>query len=201
MLGIAAGWQVIVDAAKTWWQDWSNQALVCLAAILLSLTIVLYPAALFGVFHEARDLTHGLRTGLAGFWKGFKTDFRNNLVWGMVNTVVLALLGLNIWFYANTQYSFAPALTGFSILLGVFWLSWQFFSLACLFLQEERSLKLAWKDGFAVMVSHPLYVTLISIPVLVLLFLSARYFIPLFFGAESLLALLGLMSIQRTLKA
>ena len=192
---------IILDSIKLWWQDWANQVLVAFAAILLSLTVVLYPMAIFGVTEQALDLTHGIRTGIIGYWKGFKTYWRKSLPWGVLNLLVIALLGFNVWFYRNISSAIGLPLMVLMSALLVFWLIWQFYSVSCFFLQEEKTLKLAWKNGFAVMVSHPLYVTLISIPVLVLLFLSARYFIPLFFGAESLLALLGLMSIQRTLKA
>ena len=71
-MSIKTGFTAVGAAFTLWWQDWTNQVLVCLAAILLSLTVVLYPAALFGVFTQARDLTHGVRTGIAGFWLGFQ---------------------------------------------------------------------------------------------------------------------------------
>ena len=200
-MSIKTGFRAVGTAFTLWWQDWTNQVLVCLAAILLSLTVVLYPAALFGVFTQARDLTHGLRTGIAGFWLGFKQDFKNNLVWGLINTILVALLGLNIWFYANTQSSIAPFLVLFSALLALFWLSWQFFALACLFLQEEKSLKLAWKNGLAVMLNHPAHCLVIVLVYLVLLGLSVRFFIPLFLGSESLICLLALVGVQSTLKS
>jgi len=67
---IKAAFPVILDSMKLWWKDWANQVLVSLVAILLSLTVVLYPMVLFGVYEQALDLTHGIRTGIIGFWHG-----------------------------------------------------------------------------------------------------------------------------------
>ena len=77
-----AAFPVLWDALKLWWEDWSNQMLVALIALLLSLSVVLYPAAIFGVYEQALDLTHGVRTGIVGFWKGFKGHLRQSLPWG-----------------------------------------------------------------------------------------------------------------------
>ena len=189
----------IGSAASLLWQDWPNQVLVSLVAILAGLTLVLYPAAIFGVYADALDLTHGIRTGIIGFWQGFKSYFKQNLVWGLANTLVLAGVGFNVWFYTNSDYAIAPVLLVLIILLGVFWLIWQFFTLACFFLQEEKSLKLAWKNGLAILLGNPLYAFIIGLVALILVFLSVRYYIPLFIGSLPLIALLHLLAVQKTL--
>lgn len=92
--------KVIGESIKLWADDWANQALVGLVAILCSFTIVLLPAATFGVFYQARDLARGNRSGLMGFWQGFKSYFKQNLLWGgIVNLLVYAFLIFVITFY------------------------------------------------------------------------------------------------------
>lgn len=195
---IKQAFPVMWDALKMWWNDWANQVVVCLAAILLSLTVILYPAALFGVFHQALDLTHGVRTGIAGFWQGIKLNIKTSLLWGLVNTVVIALLGMNIWFYFNSDQVLAPFVfvSGFMLLT---WMVWQFYSVACLFLQEDKSLKLAFQNGIAVILNQPGYTLVIGLLAVALTLVSLRYFIPLVLGVESLLALLALRAVQATL--
>ena len=121
---------IILDSIKLWWQDWANQVLVAFAAILLSLTVVLYPLAIFGVTEQALDLTHGIRTGLIGFWKGFKTYWRKSLPWGVLNLLVIALLGFNVWFYRSIRSAIGLPLMVLMSALLVFWLIWQLFLLA-----------------------------------------------------------------------
>lgn len=197
----AQAFEVILDSVKLWWKDWTNQVLVSLAAILLSLTIILSPAALFGIYQESLDLTHNERTGLIGFWKGFRTYFRQSLLWGILNLLVLLILGTNTWFYYNSTLQFAPVLIVIVLVMGVIWVVWQFFSLSCFFLQEEKSLKLAWKNGLAVFLSQPTYASVIALVMLILLFLSFRFFIPLAIGSMPLMTILGLKAVQKTIKA
>ena len=195
-----AAFPVILDAIKIWWNDWANQVLVALVAILLSLTIVLYPAAIFGVYEQALDLTHGIRTGIMGFWKGFKGYWRKSLPWGLLNLLVTALLGFNVWFYRNVDHPIALVLMVLMVLLVLTWVIWQFYSVSCFFLQEEKSFKVAWKNGWAIILLQPGYAIVIAVVMLILLGLSLITFIPLFLGSVPLITILGLRAVQATIK-
>jgi len=155
---------------------------------------------LFGVYEQALDLTHGIRTGIIGFWHGVKSYWRKSLPWGLLNLLVLALLSLNIWFYQNTDHPVALVLVILMIGLGFFWLIWQFYTVSCFFLQEEKTLKIAWKNGLAIILSQPGYALVIAIVMLVFLGLSITTFIPLFLGSIPLIAILGLRAVQATIK-
>ena len=179
----AQAFDVIVDSVKLWWKDWVNQVLVSLAMILASLTIILLPAALFGVYQETLDLVHNTRTGIGGWWKGFKQYFLKSLLWGLVNLIVALVLLTNLWFYYNSEGAVAPILVIVSIIMLIFWLVWQFYSLACFFLQEQASLKLAWKNGFIVIIKNPLYTLIISLTMLAIVILSFYVYIPLVLGS------------------
>ena len=196
----AQAFDVIVDAVKLWWSDWGNQVVVSLVAILLSLTVVLFPAALFGIYQESLDLSHRDRTGLIGFWKGFKQYLPKSLGWGGINLIVVLVLVTNVWFYYNSLLESAPFLTIVTILMGILWLIWQFFSVSCFFLQEEKSLKVAWRNGFVTVLKQPLYALVISLVMLALLALSFTVYIPLVLGSIPLIAILGLKAVQATIK-
>jgi len=197
---IKAAFPVILDSMKLWWKDWANQVLVALVAILLSLTVVLYPMALFGIYDQALDLTHGIRTGIIGFWHGVKSYWRKSLPWGLLNLLVLAFLSFNIWFYHNTDHPVALVLVILMIGLSFFWLIWQFYTVSCFFLQEEKKLKIAWKNGLAIILLQPGYALVIAIVMLLFLGLSITTFIPLFLGSIPLIAILGLRAVQATIK-
>lgn len=197
---IKAAFSVILDSMKLWWNDWANQVLVALVAILLSLTVVLYPMVLFGIYDQALDLTHGIRTGIIGFWHGVKSYWRKSLPWGLLNLLVLAFLIFNISFYQNTDHPVALVLVILMIVLGFFWLIWQFYTVSCFFLQEEKKLKIAWKNGLAIILLQPGYALVIAIVMLLFLGLSITTFIPLFLGSIPLIAILGLRAVQATIK-
>lgn len=197
---LKAAFPVIWDSIKEWWKDWANQVLVALAAILLSLTIVLYPLAIFGIYNQALDLTHGIRTGIIGFWKGFKSYWRKSLPWGLLNLLAIVILSFNIWFYSSMGNTIGLALMVLMSSLLIFWLIWQFYSVSCFFLQEEKSLKIAWKNGWAIIMMQPGYAIIIAIVMLILLGLSLITFIPLFLGSLPLIAILSLRAVQATIK-
>ena len=195
----AQAFDVIVDSAKLWWKDWANQVLVSLAMILVSLTIVLLPAALFGVYQETLDLVHNTRTGIGGWWKGFKQYFLKSLLWGLVNLIVALVLLTNLWFYYNSEGPVPPILVIVTIIMLIFWMVWQFYSLACFFLQEQASLKLAWKNGFIVILKNPLYTLVISLTMLAISILSFYIYIPLILGSIPLLTILSLQAVKATI--
>ena len=197
---VKTAFAVIGDAISIWWKDWANQVLVALVAVLLSLTVVLYPMAIFGVTEQALDLSHGIRTGIIGFWNGFKTYWRKSLPWGLLNLLVVALLGFNVWFYRSISNLLGLILMVLMSGLLVFWLILQFYSISCFFLQEEKTLKIAWKNGLAVILLQPVYALVIAIVMLILLGLSVTTFIPLFLGSVPLISLLGLRAVQATIK-
>ena len=201
MTDIRRGLQVIGKAFTLWWQDWSNQELVSLAFILLSLTVLGFAPALFGVFHQALDLTSGIRTGIAGWWEGVKLHLKDSLLWGLLNLIALAIFAFTLWFYANSSFSLAPYLVILISVLALSWFVWQFISLACYFLQAERSLKLAWKNGFAVLFTEPLLVLLPGLLAFSLMLLSVRFFIPLMIGSPALMSLIALLCVQNYTKA
>ena len=196
MTDIRKGLQVIGKAFSLWWQDWSNQELVSLAFILLSLTVLGFAPALFGVFHQALDLTHGIRTSIAGWWEGVKMYLKDSLLWGLLNLTALAIFAFTLWFYANSSFGLAPYLVILISVLALGWFVWQFISIACYFLQAERSLKLAWKNGFAVLLSKPLLVLLPGLLAVSLVLLSVRFFIPLMIGSPALISLIALLCVQ-----
>ena len=197
---LKAAFPVILDSIKIWWKDWSNQVLVALAAILLSLTVVLYPLAIFGVYAQALDISHGIRTGIVGFWKGFKGYWRKSLPWGLLNLLVIGIFVFNIWFYLNMDHPIALVLIALMFGLLFFWLIWQFFSVSCFFLQEQQTLKFAWKNGLAIFLLQPGYAAMIAVVMLVLVGLSITTFIPFFLGSVQLIAILGLRAVQATIK-
>lgn len=197
----AQAFDVIVNAIKLWWSDWGNQVVVSLVAILLSLTIFLFPAVIFGIYQESLDLTHRERSGLMGFWKGFKQYLLKSLVWGGINLLVIFVLVTNVWFYYNSQLESAPLLTIVTIIMGFLWLIWQFFSVSCFFLQQDKTMKVAWRNGFVTILKQPLYALIISLVMLALLLLSFYVYIPLVLGSIPLIAILGLKAVQATIEA
>ena len=197
--------KLIGNAVRLWANDWANQTLVGLVAFLCSLTIVLLPAATFGVFYQARDLARGNRSGLMGFWAGFKDYWKQSLAWGVVNLLVYAFLVFVIAFYflsmTTLNSGVALGIAGAFVVVLVFWSVWQFLALSCFFLQDDDPfMKLAWKNGLAIFLRLRAYSLSLGVIVFIVSLISVFTFIPLMFGAEGLIAVIGVRAVQETIK-
>jgi len=197
---LISAFNVIGKAFSLWWDDWVNQVLVSLAASLLGLTIILAPAALMGLLQETQDLSNDLRTGLMGFWKGFKKNFWISLLWGFVTLFVFVIIAMNIWFYFNIQTVWAPLLVVLFIILFFFWYIFQFFALGYFFEQEDRSLSLAWKNSILTILAAPFFTFIIAVFVIILSAISFGLILPMMVGMPALLSLLSILSIRNRLQ-
>ncbi len=192
--------KLIGTTFSIWWNDWVNQVLANLAALLCSMTIILAPAALLGIFQETQDLSSGVRTGIAGFWQGFKRYFWHSLLWGSINLLVIAIVVGNIWFYSSIQSVWAPLLVVLFIILALFWFMVQFYTLGYLFEQEEKSVFLAWRNGFLTILAAPVFTLVLGFFALLISVISLGLVLPLIVGTPSLIALLSLLAVQNRLE-
>ena len=150
----------------------------CALRVLLSLTVILAVPAYIGVLEQAHDLAHGARTGIAGMWSGFRRELRRSLPWGLLNLAAAAMSGFTLWFYANSRFVFAPALVVFISAAALIYFIWQYFSLACYTLQEEKKIKLAWQNALALLLSRPGVMWLSGLLGAALSFVSLAVFYP-----------------------
>ncbi len=170
-----------------------------LLSILLTLTVLLAPIAYFGLLQMTTDLSHGFRTGIAGFWAAFRQYWRQALVWGLANLGIIGLLSIGFWYFAINQATFSLVglvLCGLGILI-CFTLSQ--LTAACFFLQEPQTLGLALKNAWALLLLYPAYLLGSGVIALALSLVSVRYYLPIFLGVEALLALFSILQVQRTL--
>jgi len=192
--------KMIGKAFSLWWGDWVNQVMVSLVSVICSVTIVLAPAALLGIFQEADDLVKGTRTGIAGWWKGFKSNFARSLLWGFVTLIVFALLGANIWFYYQLDTTWSPLLVGLFSILTLAWYQVQFYSLGYLFNQNEKNLRLAWKNSILTVLGAPFFNLVIGLFVLLMSIFSFGLILPLMIGTPALLSLLSILAVRDRLE-
>jgi uncharacterized membrane protein YesL len=192
--------KMIGRAFSLWWGDWVNQVMVSLVAVICSVTIILAPAALLGIFQEADDLVKGTRTGIAGWWKGFKSNFARSLLWGFVSLFVFAILGANIWFYYTLDTSWSPLLVGVFSILVLAWYQVQFYALGYLFNQNEKNLRLAWKNSFLTILGAPFFNFVIGLFILLMSILSLGLILPLMVGTPALLSILSILAVRDRLE-
>jgi uncharacterized membrane protein YesL len=197
---IKHAFRLIGRSFSLWWGDWVNQVMVSLLSVICSVTIILAPAALMGIFQETDDLVKGTRTGIAGWWKGFKSNFTRSLLWGCVSLIVFAILGANIWLYYTLGTTWSPLLVGIFSILVLAWYQVQFFALGYLFNQNEKNLRLAWKNSILTILGAPFFNFVIGLFVLLMSILSFGLILPLLVGTPALLSILSILAVRDRLE-
>lgn len=195
----STGFRLIGTTFKLWWSDWVNQVIVCLVAVIVSLTIILLPPSLMGIYQQAQDLSRGNRTGIIGWWNGFNKYLWISLLWGFASTLILLILSFNVWFYYHLKTSWGPVLVVFFIIAIVIWIIFQFYSLGYFFEQKDKTIKLAWKNGLLTILAAPAYTLIIGFATVIMVVVSLGTFIPLLIGSPSLLALLSVLAVRNRL--
>ena len=194
-----SAFQIIGQAFRLWWEDWSNGVLISLVAVLVSLTGLLAGPAILGMAVVADDLVDGLRTGLGGWWDGFKQYFWVGLLWGCVNLVLIGLIGFSFWFYTQWDTPWAPLLVILLVVIAVIWAYIQLLTPAYLLAQEDKSLGQAWKNSLLTLLASPGFCMVSCGLSLLILVISLVTLLPLMIGMGPLLALVSVLAVRERL--
>mgnify|MGYP001117551931 CR=1 FL=1 len=195
-----SAFKTIGQSFRLWWDDWSNGVLVNLVTLLASLTGLLAGPAILGMGAVADDLADGVRTGIAGWWDGFKRTFWQGLLWGVVNIILFATAFISLWFYTQWDTPWSPLLAVILVVMVVIWASIQLLTPGYLLAQEEKSLGLAWKNSLLTLLASPAYCLVSCGLSLLILILSLATILPLILGTGPLLALISVLSVRDRLE-
>lgn len=191
-----SAFKTIGQSIRLWWDDWSNGVLVSLATLMASLTGLLAGPAILGMAAVADDLADGIRTGIAGWWEGFKRTFWLGLLWGVVNIILFGTAFISLWFYTQWDTPWSPLLAVILLVMVVIWASIQLLTPGYLLAQEDKSLSLAWKNSLLTLLASPVYCLVCCGISLLILILSAATILPLLLGAGPLLTLISVLGVR-----
>ncbi len=197
--GIATAFELIGESFRLWWDDWSNGVLVSLVMLLVSLTVILAGPAILGMCAMTHDLVDGVRTGIAGWWIGFKRYFWQGILWGLVNLILTFLAGSSLWFYTQWSSPLAPFLAIFLVIIGVIWLMMQFLTAGYLIEQDDKSIGLAWKNSLLTLLAGPGFSLTVGLFSMVIFLFSVGTLLPVIVGTGPLLGLLSVLAVRNRL--
>lgn len=186
-----AALQVISQAVSDWWDDWVNMFVISLIWVLSWATIVLGPPVTLGLWYVANQLAHGHSQGLSGFLSGSRRYFFKGWLWALVNLVAGMALSVNFWFYRQIEVTWIGLVQTFVLLLVLAWLVVQFYALPYLMEQEEKSLRLAMRNGLFTALAAPIYTMVIAGVAFLVAGFSVGLVVPLLVGGPALIAVLG----------
>lgn len=182
---------IILAALLSFAMAWAWEAgYQTLAMILLAITgllpLLLLPPAIAGLWNTANRLTEGLAIHWSDYWEGFRRYFWKSLGLMLVNIVMLALLGANVWFYtpANNPWGLDAGLSSaiqiFFVVLIALWLIYQMYPLAMLLEQTDQRLRTALRNAGVLLITRPGFAILLGLA-LAVVFAISTYLIVLWF--------------------
>ncbi len=200
MIKIPASFKVIGQAFTLWWDDLINLILLNIVWLLCWLTIVFGPPATFGMY----AISHQLITGDSPNPKDLFTESRRYIssswIWIWVNTLLLILIWINIQFYSKLEANWTLYAQGFFIAIISFWSMIQFYSIPYLIIQEQKSLRLAWKNGLLTTLAFPGYTLILWVFTLVVISFSIIFILPILFSTWVFIIILGTRAVLERLE-
>ncbi len=188
-------WKSIVG----WWDNLIILVLITIAWLACWFTIILGPPATFGLFYAIHELVEENTTSFRTAFDGARRYFLISWGWMLANILVAGLLFLNLTFYSGVKSGFATIVQAITLVLIFFWLGMQFYSLPFFFMQEKKSLWVAWRNGAYVALSSPLRAFLIWFVILALMGASILFILPLFVGIPAMTAIMGSIGVRERL--
>ncbi len=128
---------------------------VNLAWFVMSLPVLTIFPALGGLYYAVMEQNQGNGAAWSTVWEGFKKHWWLSVKWGLLVTVVDAILALNIWFYYNQTQAWATFALTATIVVLVVWVAINQFSFPLLLLQKEHKIGQAIRNGYVVVMRQP----------------------------------------------
>jgi hypothetical protein len=182
---------VIKLALFDWWRDWVNMAALNLVWVLCWVTVVLGPPFTFAVYSIANEFVHGRSMD----WRELPGMLRRYLLtsWAWMFLNVLMALGLwaNFHFYAQLGTAWSVWLQYLSVLVAIFWLVMQFYTLPYLMEQDRPRLGQAYKNAALTALASPFYTLVVAGLAALVMVVSIRLVVLLFLGGPCFVAVLG----------
>jgi uncharacterized membrane protein YesL len=188
--------KVIKWSIRTWWDDLTGLAMINLLWVLCWFTILLGPPATLAIYYISYELVGGQSLGLSGFIEGIRKYFLKSWAWALVNLLVFVIIYSNILFYGNSEWIWVRGMPLVMLILGLVWVVVQFYALPFLMHQDDKSLKIAWRNAYVIAVLNPGYTAVIFGFALLVTVLSLIFMLPLFLGVVPLVAVLGAQAVK-----
>lgn len=189
-----ASLRVLGKSIVDWWDGWLDFVMLTLIWLPAQLTIILGPAATFGMFYVINLMVReGEATGIKGMIRGGRMFFWKSLLWGAINWLVVLIGYVAITFYAQLN-SFVGSLAMWVviILMALFFLA-QFYAVP-FFMQMEDAYKkvlVSIRNGFFLGMGTLPFTFILVVVCLLLMGISLGLIIPLFLGAPALVAMIS----------
>ncbi len=193
---LPASFRTIWTTSIHWWDDLFMQAVMNLLWSLSWFTVVLGPPLTFGIHYVESQYVRGENPGLRGMWEGARKYFVKSWLWMLANLFIIFVLIASLDAYQLIQATWAGIARAITAGIGVTWILIQFYAVPLLMVQEQNSLRLAWRNGLMMILASPGYLFILLLFLAFSGFMSAILVFPTILGFTTLLSLLANQAVR-----
>ncbi|MBN2047795.1 MAG: hypothetical protein JW750_08145 [Anaerolineaceae bacterium] len=148
--------RAIFLGSSAWWEMLINSIMLSMIWLVCSATVVLFPPATFGLYYALRERDR-LDNRFKLMFEGAKKYAGQSYLWFLFNLIVAFLGYVNVKFYSQLNSVILQALLVVIILVLVVWIAVQIYAILFLFRQEKKNLFFAYRNGFFLFMTSPLF--------------------------------------------
>jgi uncharacterized membrane protein YesL len=196
------------DAVDVFWEtarDWYNGMVGLVALNLfwtgLSLTVILLPPALAGMYVVTGSIASGTGQRFEDFVQGARRYAWQSYGWALANGLVAGVFLVNYRFYGSLAGPLGLLVQVALGCAGLLWVTMQFYVWPFLVIQEQKRLLLAWKNALFLTLANPIYSLLLLGLALTAVVFGLLLILPLAVFSTSFVALLGSRAVRERLYA
>lgn len=159
-----------------------------LCALLVSLPLVTFPAAIAGLYHLAYVAHREPTCHLDDFWYGFRHNLLRGLIIGAINIVVISVLVINFNTYRDQSgipFAALRALWAFGLLI---WIAANLYLWAILERMEQPKIQTAYYNAGLMVAKSPAFTIVFMLLVIIVSVICGVLIVPILLFALSLLA-------------
>jgi len=195
-------WRVIRAALRDTWSDLLTTAVCSLLWIVANLLLVTGPPATVALFYVTNRMAHGEFADPRDFLRALRRYFGIGWRWGLVNGVVLLLLVGDVIITGRlSQSDVARLAQGFFLAGLAIWLLLQLYVLPFLLEQETPSVRLALRNGVAMLGGNILFSVTLGVLLVLALLAGTIFFCVAFAAGGVFVALVGNHAVLNRLAA
>lgn len=128
-----------------------------------SALIITAPPATAALYAITRQFSYGKRVERFDFFRLMKRYLWTGWRWGVLNIVVMAIYGANIWFYSSLGPPLDFVGRGFWTAAFLLWLVTQMYCFPVLLEQEKPIVRIAARNAFVLVLRHPAFTAMFTL--------------------------------------
>jgi uncharacterized membrane protein YesL len=144
-------WEGLQDA----FDSMAELVIVNILWVLLTIPVLTAPGALAGAYYMTNLIAHRKPVTWRTFFEGFRQFFWLAWLWTLVNILAGFVVYSNFKFYEQFSGTWVAYLQGAALGAGILWMVLQLYVFPLLIEQEDRRLRIAWRNSFILLVSNP----------------------------------------------